>query len=308
MQYNQINNTELKISPLTLGTWVFGGKFWGGANEAHCMEAVSACIDRGVNCIDTAPIYGNGTSEITVGKALIGRRKNIILATKCGLVMKGKEIVHELSGESVVKECEDSLKRLKTDYIDLYQCHWPDENTNIAETMEAFLKLKKQGKIRAIGLSNYTQEQMEEACRYADVVTSQNSYSLLDQSAENLLRNMLRNKKIGLLAYGPLAGGILTGKYKDNPEFKGADCRKFFYKHYEGDSFKKVQNFVEKLRSLKRPLNELALNWVRQQEGVTSVLVGCRNVSQVEKNVKALDWTLTQQELDRINLILNREQ
>jgi len=298
MKYNKLHNTDLEISAITLGTWVFGGHFWNGYKEKDCIRAVETSIDAGINCIDTAPLYSSGISEEIVGKAIKGKRDQIILATKCGLRLKGKDIVHDLATDSIIKEIENSLRRLQTDYIDLYQLHWPDEKVPIEETMDCLAQLKEQGKIRYIGFSNHTSELFDRALAKDHVVTSQDQYSLLDRNIEDELLPFLNSKQIGLLAYGPLAGGILTGKYKEPPFFKDVDARKFFYKGYEGEGFKRVQTALEELRSLNRPLNEVAINWVRQQKGVASVLVGARNADQVQRNVQAVSWDLTEEQLN----------
>ena len=300
MKYNKISNTDLNISVITLGTWVFGGHLWNGRKEEDCIAAVHASLDAGINMIDTAPIYGNGESERIVGKAIQGRRDQVILATKCGLSSEGKDIIHDLTNGAIYKEIEDSLRRLQTDYIDLYQLHWPDLDVPIELTMECLGKLKAQGKIRHIGFSNHTPELFDRALEIGPVVTSQDQYSLLDRTIEENLLPYLKEKHVGLLAYGPLAGGILTGKYKEPPFFKKADARKFFYKYYEGDAFKRVQQALAEVRAMGKPLNEVALNWVRQQKGVASVLVGARNAEQAKQNACAADWDLTAEELEKV--------
>lgn len=301
-----MKNNGLPISAITLGTWVFGGKFWGGVNERECIDAVLFAVENDINCIDTAPIYGSGKSEIIVGKALQklkAKRDRLIIATKCGLTIKGPKILHDLSPESVQRELELSLKRLQTDYIDLYQCHWPDENIPIEKTLETLQKFQREGKIRHIGLSNYSVDLFQKACRQTSIATSQNQYSLLDRLVEKDLLPFLKENFIGLLAYGPLAGGILTGKYKKAPHFQSKDVRQFFYKYYEGEAFKNTERLVSRLKEFERPLNQLAINWVRQRPGVQSVIVGCRNPRQVEQNVQALKWDLSKEELEKIETI-----
>lgn len=300
-----IVKNEPNLPSLCLGTWVFGGRHWGGANEAHCLEAVHCALDHGLNFIDTSPVYGYGVSESIVGKAIAGRRDRFILATKCGLILKDRQVIHQLTVDSIRRECEESLRRLGTDCIDLYQCHWPDPRTPIEETMEGMLALKSEGKIRLIGLSNHPKELFGRALKVCpEIVTSQNQYSLLDRGIEEELLSFLKEKSVGVLAYGPLSGGILTGKYKEEPRFADKDARGFLYKHYSGESFQRALDVLKKLRTLNRPLNQIAINWVRQQPGVTSVLVGCRNADQVKANVKALQWMLTEDELAFIRGIL----
>jgi len=302
MEYNTIPKTELKVSAIGLGTWVFGGKFWGGSVEKNCLEAVLCAEDCGINLIDTAPVYGQGRSENIVGRAIKAKRSHWIVATKCGLVSHGKYI-HDLSPQSIRQELELSLKRLQVEYIDLYQCHWPDPTTSIEKTIEALMSFKKEGKIRYIGLSNFPKELFERACRVREIATGQNEYSLLNRGIEQELFPFLRERSIGLLAYGPLGGGILTGKYKEPPVFHGADARGFFYKYYEGEAFDHTQHLIDHLKKLGKPLNQIAINWVRQQEGVASVLVGCRDTKHVKENVEAVQWRLSSEELNHIEMI-----
>jgi len=244
MQYQKIGNNDLNVSPLCLGTWAFGGDFWGGGEEQDCIDAVHCAIDEGINFIDTAPIYSAGESERIVGKAIKGKRDKVILATKCGLSFDNDKIENDLSPDAINAEIDESLKRLQVDYIDLYQCHWPDEKTPLPETLEALYKIQLDGKIRYVGLSNYSPGDVIKASQSMEIVTSQNQYSLLDRSVERDLVSVLRKRNIGLLAYGPLAGGILTGKYKEPPKFKDADARKFFYKYYSGKAYEKNDSFA----------------------------------------------------------------
>ncbi|MFT7538712.1 MAG: methylglyoxal reductase [Lysobacterales bacterium] len=304
-----LKDTDIKISPLILGTWVFGGDSWSGADDEECMRAISSAIDLGINCIDTAPVYSWGDSERIVGKALKGKRDKVVIATKCGL-RKGRgdePIDHDLSPSQILNEIEGSLRRLKTDYIDLYQCHSPDEKVACEDVMATLLKLKDQGKIRAIGVSNYSAKQVGECLESAPIVTCQDQYSLLDRKIEEELIPFTKEKGVGVLAYGVLAGGILTGKYAKPRTFPGNDARNFFYHYYQGDAFDRVVALIERLQVLGRPLSELSINWARQQPGIAGVIVGCRNVEQVERNVKAVSWDLDSNELKRINEELDRE-
>jgi len=301
-QKNSIS--KLPISALTLGTWVFGGDSWSGSNRENNLNAVHAALDHGINIIDTAPIYSNGLSEEIVGQAMRGKRDQVIIATKCGLRAQGKKITIDLSKKSIFNELHASLKRMNIDCIDLYQCHWPDPNTPIEETIDALNQLKNQGKIRHVGLSNFKPEQIKEALPYTQITSIQDQYSLLTRNVEEAILPLCRNENINFLAYGPLAGGILTGKYSQAHSFVKNDARSFFYKFYKGDAYEKVSTLLSQLQKFNRPLNQLCLNWIRQQNGVTSVIVGCRNVDQVIKNTEALSWDLTQDELSQINDII----
>jgi aryl-alcohol dehydrogenase-like predicted oxidoreductase len=303
MNYKTIPNTDLKISSIALGTWVFGGDMWGGAKESDCMDAVSAAVDHGINLIDTAPIYGYGLAEDIVGRAIKGRRDKFLIATKCGLVGRGKNITNNLTPSSIKREVEESLRRLQIDAIDIYQCHWPDPRTPIEQTLKAMCKLKEQGKIKHIGVSNFDADLLREAVGFTQIVTLQNQYSLLERSIEESILPLTREKGVGVISYGPLAGGILSGKYNVQPGFKGMDARSFFYKYYQGQEFVKTKALLETLKGFGRPLNQIAINWVRQQKGVTSVIVGCRNARQVRQNVLSAAWELSEEQLQKIRTI-----
>ncbi len=301
MKYTTLPRTDCKISTITLGTWVFGGDNWGPTKEEDCIIAVKTAIDCGINIIDTAPIYGVGKSEIIVGKAIKGQRDKIVIATKCGLFKKGNKIGIDLSADAIKKEIDDSLKRLQVDYVDLYQCHWPDPNTPLEETMEALLNLKEQGKIRHIGVSNFTREDLHKSCSRADILTEQVQYSLLERSIEKEIVPFCKEKDIGILTYGTLGGGILSGKYKTETHFKGPDVRNFFYKFYKGEAFNKSITLIKKMEAVGKPLYQTAINWNRQQPTVASVIVGCRNSEQVINNAKAADWDLSENELGSLS-------
>jgi len=301
MKYNQIPNTNLKVSAMCLGTWVWGGDCWGGAKEEDCLSAMEEAFASGINFIDTAPIYGSGVSESIVGKGIKGKREKVVLATKCGLSAKGTTIFNDLSPKGIEKEIDVSLKRLNTDYIDLYQCHWPDPKVPIEKTIEALLKIKSQGKIKYIGVSNFDPALLKKASQLTTIVTLQSQLSLLDRNLEKDVLPFCHEKSIGFLAYGPLAGGILSGKYQKQTDFAQNDARSFFYKFYSGQGFQKYKRLNEELKKINKPINQIAINWVRQQKGVVSALVGCRTAQHVRENVAALNWDLTQAELETLN-------
>lgn len=300
MKHNKIKNTDLEVSAIALGTWVFGGDAWGPSQEQACLEAVETAIDCGINLIDTAPVYGNGRSEILVGKAIRNKRDKVIVASKCGLIGSGKDITINLKPDSIRMEIDASLKRLQINHIDIYQCHWPDPETPIEETMGVMADLRQKGKIRYIGVSNFDKPLLERALKVAPVITLQNQYSLLEREIEPEVLPYCREKQVGVLAYGPLAGGILTGKYTQEPQFKGGDARSFFYGYYSGDKFRKVQKFLADLKTINVSLSQLAINWVRQQPGVVSVLSGCRNGAQVRQNVDAMAWDILPEDMEKI--------
>lgn len=301
MKYSRIPKTSLDVSQICLGTWVFGGDMWGGADDKDSLSAFSAAMDYGVNFIDTAPIYGFGKSEEVIGRAIRGKRSEIILATKCGLEFKDKRVSHNLSPKFIREEIDNSLRRLQTDYIDIYQIHWPDPATPLEETLRTLNDIKAQGKIKYIGVSNFDEKLIKQACQMSEIVTLQNQYSLLERQIESSIIPECLKQQVSLLCYGPLAGGILSGKYQKNPHFKKSDSRNFFYKFYSQDQFPKSKAFADCLEKIGKPLSQVAINWLLQQQGVTSVIVGCRNAQQVCQNMETLTWSLSPADFDIIN-------
>ena len=293
MKHHPLGQTDLMVSEIGLGTWVFGGHQWGGSRQQDCLGAFKEALARGINCVDTAPIYGFGRAEELVGRALRGHRHKVILATKCGLVWKGRAVRHDLSRASITREVEASLRRLGTDYIDLYQCHWPDPATEIGETMEALVSLQRQKKIRYIGVCNFSRDLLEQAARYGPVVSWQGPYSLLNQSAEEVF-SCCRQHRMGVLVYGALGGGVLSGKYSRPCQWAASDARTFFYPYYRGEAFGRAQKILEKLREVGYPNNQTAINWARSSPDVTTTLVGCRDARQVRDNVAAAKWNLSE--------------
>ena len=302
MKYKTIPNTDLKVSTICLGTWVFGGDMWGGAKEQECINAVKASLESGINFIDTAPIYGAGVSEQIVGKAIKGMRDEIVLATKCGLLKRNGKIASDLSPESIEKEIGLSLKRLGVDCIDLYQCHWPDVNTPIEKTLDTLIKIKEQGKIKYIGISNFQGDVLRKASKHASIATNQVQYSMLERSIEKDALPYCCENNIGVMTYGGLAGGVLSGKYRTKPNFSSEDARGFFYnKWYSGEGFEKIQKILENFGAIGKPANQIAINWVRQQPGVTSVIVGCRNKNQAQQNAESAEWQLSGDQLAELS-------
>lgn len=301
MEYITIPQTDLNVSVFALGTWVFGGLNWGDTNEKILVSTVRAARDQGVNLIDTAPVYGYGKAEEIIGRAIKKERNRFIVATKCGLVGKGKQTRHDLTRKNILAEVEASLQRLQTDFIDLYQCHWPDPKTSLEETLSTLKDLQKQGKIRYFGVSNFGKALLEQSCAIASVSTYQGQYSLMERSIENEILPFLRERPIGLLTYGSLGGGFLTGKYSTIPQFKPSDARSFFYPFFKEEKSQKRLERMEFFQQYNRPLTQVALNWVRQQQGVTSVIVGCRTPEQAMQNMDAVNWKFSAEQLAEIS-------
>lgn len=284
---------SLKASRLGLGTWALGGgNDWGPASREDGLNAVAAALDAGVNLIDTSPVYGAGAAEELLGGALKGRRQQVILATKCGISLCGGRPDHDLRPGRILAECDASLKRLQTDYIDLYQIHWPDPKVPLADALDALMRLKQQGKIRALGVCNFGAELLAEACALAPVVSVQNPLSLLDHKQQAVLK-FCREKGISFVAYGALGGGILSGKYKKEPNFRRCDARRYFYKYYFGADFAAASSAAARVKELAGrkniPPSAAALAWVLAQEGVSCALFGARSAAQARENMTAAE-------------------
>lgn len=300
-----MSELSLQISSLIatrigLGTWALGGgKDWGDTSETEAENTLQAALNKGINLIDTAPIYGAGLAEERLGRAIKHQRTQVILATKCGISLAGGRPNHDLRPQSILQECEDSLRRLQTDYIDLYQIHWPDSNMPLADCLGTLLRLKEQGKIRAIGVCNFSVEQLKEALACAPISAVQGQFSLLENTSRGVVQFCAENG-ISFWAYGALGGGILSGKYKQMPNLRRCDARRYFYKHYFGEPFNaaaQVALRVQQVAQQKRTLPAaVALASVLKLPGVSGVLVGARTVQQVEQNINALHIDLTEQE------------
>ncbi len=321
MEYRKLGTSDLNISVVTFGAWAAGGWMWGGTERSDAIKAIQASYDLGVTSIDTAPIYGQGTSEEIVGEAIkeIPRDKIQIL-TKYGLSWdstdgvfyfkskdnSGKPIdVYKYAAKSsIIKECEDSLRRLGTDYIDLYQIHWADPTTPIQETMEAVVQLVKGGKVRHAGVCNYHVEQMKETEKYITLVSNQVPYSMVNRKIEeDLVPYTLKNNK-SILAYSPLQRGLLTGKMKPGYKFADGDHRKDMH-YFSDENIRRTKVFLDKIKPLanekKATLGQLVIRWTIEQPGITIALVGARNAEQAVQNAKAIKVKLSTSEIEFIN-------
>ena len=321
MEYRRIGETDLKCSVITFGAWAIGGWRWGGNDRRESVNALVAAYEHGITSIDTAPAYGQGLSEEIIAEALqkIPRDKVQIL-TKYGLrwdrkegefwfsstSMDGSEIdLYKLSSaKNIMEECENSLRRLRTDYIDLYQAHWPDTTTPVSETMEAMIKLKEQGKIREAGVCNYSVSQMKKAEETYSLASDQVPYSMILREIEkDLVPYCIENKK-SIIAYSPLQRGLLTGKIKPGHVFSEGDHRAGL-PYFSPDNIEVVNKMLDNLRPLavekNATLAQLALCWTINQPGITIALAGARNDKQAIENAKACDVKLTSKEMEFIN-------
>ena len=322
MEARELGKSALELPVISFGAWAIGGWMWGGADEKDAIRAIQRGVDLGVTCIDTAAIYGMGHSEKLTGQAIAGRRDEIIVATKCGLRWDLEEgqlamesampdgtpckIFRNLRPDSIRHECEQSLKRLDTDVIDLYQCHWPDPTTPIDDTMEALLGLQQEGKIRAIGVSNFSVDDMRAATKTVTLASDQPKYNLLERAIEADVLPFCRQENIGILAYSPIAHGLLTGKITMDTQF-GEDDHRHRQRWFQPENRRKALEFLEKVKPIADghgvTLGQLAINWVICQEGITTALVGARNAQQVEENVKAASFRLSADELTTLRAL-----
>ncbi len=316
MKKRKLGHSDLEITPIGLGTWGIGGPpFWPDRDENESVQTIEAALDNGINLIDTAPVYGFGRSEEIVGKAIRGKREKVIIATKCGLRWKNetlKGLYNNLKPGSICEEAESSLARIGTDYIDLYQVHWPDPGTSIEETMVALYLLKKQGKIREIGVSNFDKNLLESAMKIAPVISLQPKYNMLERDIESSTLPFCIDNNLGLLAYSPLASGILSGKYDKDTKFDGWRGKGNFG-IFRKETFLPAMETVHKLKeyTVTRGISmtHLAIRWVMDQPGVTCALVGANTPAQIEDVINASNLALSSADRDELSEILdNREQ
>ncbi|MDR3237888.1 MAG: aldo/keto reductase [Spirochaetia bacterium] len=305
MKYIKAGWPPIEVSRIILGTWAIGGSNWGGSDEKDAIATIEAAIEAGVTTIDTAPAYGNGRAEELIGRALKGRRNKAVIATKCGLNMEGKKPERDLSPAFIEKDLNNSLRRLQTDYIDIYQCHWPDENTPIEETMAALLKFKEAGKIKYIGVCNFNLSQIRGAARCLQLLSIQPHYSLLERTIEKEEIPFCIPQKISVFAYGTLEGGLLSGKYTEPTVFEKSDARSFFYKFFKKEYWDDITPVLDELRAVSEKTGmkpaQLAVSWVLAMPGITSVIAGARNPEQLHDHVKAVDFILRMAEGMRLH-------
>ncbi|HBH83206.1 MAG: aldo/keto reductase [Bacteroidetes bacterium GWE2_41_25] len=323
MEYRTLGKSEIQVSEIAFGAWAIGGWLWGGADAKDAIRAVETAIDHGMTTIDTAAVYGFGLSEELVAKAVKGKRDKAQILTKFGMIWdekKGKfyfstqdnngkdiDIYAYSSKERVLADCDRSLKNLGTDYIDLYQIHWPDATTPVSETMEALELLISKGKIRAGAVSNYSHDLMAEALKTLQIASNQIPYSMVNREIEKEIVPYCIDNNIGILAYSPLQRGLLTGKFKKGHSFGDGDSRPDT-PYYKEPNLSRIIDLTVKLKVIADErsvtLSQLALNWTKEQPGITCVLAGARNPEQVLDNVKAVDFKLTGEEMKKINDLL----
>ena len=304
MKYRKLGTSDLHVSVVGMGTWAIGNDFWGQVDDGESIRAIQAGLDAGINFIDTAPAYGAGHAEEVVGRAIQGRRDDVVVATKVGILRTENDFVRNLKPDSVRQEVDDSLRRLGVDTIDLYQIHWPDPRTPIADTMGELKKAQEAGKFRYLGVSNFNIKQMDELRQFGELVSLQPHYSLLKRDIEGKVVQYCMDNSIGIVNYGTLAGGILTGKFREIPEFEEGDHRAEFYPWFKEPVWSKVQSVLDVMREIADdrgvPVAQVAINWTIQQPGITSSLVGAKNPSQAHSNAGAGEFELSEAEIERI--------
>ncbi|MDB5588180.1 MAG: aldo/keto reductase [Devosia sp.] len=311
----EIGHSGITASAVGLGTWAIGGWMWGGTDEAAAIEAIEASIDAGISLIDTAPAYGLGHSEELVGAAIRGKRDRVVIATKCGLNWHhgkgnhffdeaGKPVHRYLGADGIVFELEQSLRRLGTDYIDLYITHWQDPTTPVAETMEALARLKQAGKIRAIGASNLSEDDLRAYVAAGQIDAIQERYSMLDREIEGTLLPIATTAGASTLSYSSLALGLLTGKIGAGRQFEGDDQR-LGNPRFSAENRQFVAQFAAALQPLadqhQASIAQLVIAWTLQQRGITFALCGARDPRQARDNARAGTLMLATDELAAID-------
>ena len=308
MELAEIAGTSLEVSRVAIGTWAIGGWMWGGTDEAQSVATIRAGLEHGINVIDTAPVYGFGRSEEIVGQAIAEAklRSRVLIATKVGLAWEDGKVFRNASRARIMREVEDSLRRLRTDYIDIYQVHWPDPLVTIEETAEAMHALFRQGKIRAIGVSNFSVGQMERFRRVAPLHVLQPPYNLFERAIDTDVLPYCRKNRIATFGYGALCRGLLSGRMTADSKFEGDDLRRTDPK-FQQPRFAQYLAAVQRLDRLaqqrfgKRVIH-LAIRWVLDQ-GITTALWGARHPDQLRPVDEVTGWRLddpAQAEIDRI--------
>jgi aryl-alcohol dehydrogenase-like predicted oxidoreductase len=307
-----IPGTSVKVSPIALGTWAIGGWMWGGTDESIAIRTIQEAIDRGVTLIDTAPVYGFGRSEKIVGKALAegGRRKRVAIATKVGLNWRDDQPFRDASKERIQKEIEDSLRRLRTDVIDIYQVHWPDPKVPVEETAAAMADLLRAGKIRAIGVSNFSPEQMEAFRKVAPLSAAQPPYNLFERAIERDVLPYCRGERIVTLAYGALCRGLLAGHMTPQTQFGGDDLRNHDPK-FQPPRFSQYLAAVEQLdrfaqENYGKRVIHLALRWILDRQESMIALWGARRPEQLAPIAGVSGWHLDGSAMAEIDRILSQ--
>lgn len=321
MQHRPLGPSGINASVVAFGAWAIGGWRWGGSDTQDAIDAIHAALDAGINLIDTAPMYGFGHSEELVGKAIRGRRDKLLIATKCGLrwdrqegkfhfASQGHSVHRYLAPDSIGEELEASLKRLGTDYIDLYQTHWQEPTTPIADTMGELVKFRDQGKIRAIGVCNATPQEMDAYRAVGSLDTSQDRYSMLDRAQDQQNLPYCAEHGLGFLAYSPLAQGLLTGKVDPQRQFPEGDQRRD-NPRFSQDNRARVADLLQVLQPIAdahgASMEQLVLAWTLTRPGLSHVLAGARTPAQAISNARAGQINLSPEDISAIDTAVEQK-
>ena len=304
----RFGKTEMMVTPLTLGTWGIGGAGWDPNSDETRLDAIAAAVECGINFIDTAPAYNAGAAERYIGKALEdmgkGSRKKVHIATKCANAFIDGQYVRSGRGDLILQQCEESLQNLRTDYIDLMIVHWPDPVVPYEETFGALNRLKEEGCIRHIGVSNFNLEQLQRAMQCADVEALQLQFSMVNQDNMEVLR-WAHDHDLGVMTYGSLGGGILPGRYRTLKTYETMDNRNRFYPYFREPLFSKVMDLLEDMQPVadrhRVTLAQVAINWSRQKSFVDTSIFGAQTRERILSNVSCLDWSLTEEEMQALD-------
>ena len=314
MQQREFGRTGVSVSPVTLGSWPMSGDRYGPIDDSEAVRTIRAALDCGITSFDTAPAYGGGHAEETLGVALEGRRDQAIITTKCGIAPRQGQPARDASRESILREIEDSLRRLRTDHVDVYLVHWPDPETELDETMEALDDIVREGKARLVGVSNFDVELLELSREIRTVDVLQVGYNLFDRRMEREVFPYCQEHQIGVMAYGSLAYGLLTGGFTPDTKFDEKDWRAggvaFGQPILRGENFVKNVSLVDRLKTeVAEPkgvsVAQLALAWVVRNPVITTAMVGARVPAEIEENVGAADITLSDAEVAQIEGIMS---
>lgn len=314
MRYKHFKNADIEVSSLAVGTWAIGVENYGQVDRQEAVKGIRRMIEGGVNLVDTAPCYGNGASEMIVGEAIREvPRDRILVSTKFGLVpdiYKGG-YARNASYKNVMREIESSLLNLKLDYVDFYFVHWPDLNTPIDETMAALSTLKKQGKIRFAGVSNFSEEQIVEAEKYLKIDVQQPPFSMVNRNFISLMEWGME-RGIDTLTYGSLGAGILSGAIRELPQLEKNDLRMTFYDFYKEPKFSRIMELLKVMDKIaeahSRPVAQVAINWSTQKDFVGTALIGVRNEREAAENCAAFEWSLSKEEMEELDKEIERLQ
>ncbi len=317
MQKRQLGKTDMQLTTVGLGTWAMGGPWeygWGPQDDDEAVAAVLEALDQGINWIDTAPAYGLGHSEELIGRALKQTRHKPYIATKCGILWnERKERVARLKRDSIRRECHDSLRRLGVETIDLYQMHWPEPEPDIEEAWEEMARLAEEGKVRYLGVSNYSVQQMERVAPIHLISSLQPPYSMLRRDVERELLGYCAEHDMGVVAYSPMQRGLLTGKFDhERLATLAPDDHRRRAPEFQEPQFSATLELVEGLKKLAerhgRTVAQLAVSWVLRRPEVTAAIVGARRPGQIAETAPAADWNLGKRDIEEIETLLARRE